>query len=49
MQKLAPCLWFDGNAEEATRFYTGILNDSRIATTMHDAAGGPDRRAACWP
>ncbi|SOE70325.1 3-demethylubiquinone-9 3-methyltransferase [Burkholderia sp. OK233] len=25
MRKIAPCLWFDGNAEEAARFYTGIF------------------------
>lgn len=28
--KIAPCLWFDGNAEEAVRFYCDILPDSRI-------------------
>ena len=25
-----PCLWFDGNAEEAARFYTSIFPNSRI-------------------
>jgi predicted 3-demethylubiquinone-9 3-methyltransferase (glyoxalase superfamily) len=25
-----PCLWFDGNAEEAARFYTSLLPDSRV-------------------
>lgn len=29
-QKIAPCLWFDGRAEEAARFYTSIFPDSRI-------------------
>src|SRR5262245_7046295 len=28
--KLAPCLWFDGRAEEAARFYTSLLPDSRV-------------------
>lgn len=28
--KIAPCLWFDNQAEEAARFYTGIFKDSRI-------------------
>jgi len=28
--KIAPCLWFAGQAEEAARFYTGIFPDSRI-------------------
>ena len=25
VQKIAPCLWFDSQAEEAARFYTGIF------------------------
>ncbi|HUR67389.1 MAG TPA: VOC family protein [Chitinophagaceae bacterium] len=25
-----PCLWFDGNAEEAAKFYCGILKDSTV-------------------
>lgn len=29
-QKIAPCLWFASEAEEAARFYTGIFPDSRI-------------------
>ncbi len=29
-QKVSPCLWFDGRAEEAARFYTAIFPDSRI-------------------
>lgn len=27
---LRPCLWFDGNAEEAAEFYAGIFADSRV-------------------
>lgn len=30
MSKIAPCLWFDGQAEEAARFYTSLLPDSHI-------------------
>lgn len=30
MSKLTQCLWFDGNAEEAARFYAELLPDSRI-------------------
>jgi predicted 3-demethylubiquinone-9 3-methyltransferase (glyoxalase superfamily) len=30
MSKIAPCLWFNGQAEEAATFYTSILPDSRI-------------------
>ncbi|MDX2287605.1 MAG: VOC family protein [Hyphomicrobiaceae bacterium] len=29
-QKITPCLWFDGRAEEAALFYTSIFPDSRI-------------------
>lgn len=29
-QKIHPCLWFNGNAEEAADFYVGIFPDSRI-------------------
>lgn len=30
MQKIAPFLWFDGQAEEAARFYTSIFRNSKI-------------------
>ncbi|HEU5303648.1 MAG TPA: VOC family protein [Gemmatimonadales bacterium] len=29
-QPITPCLWFDTQAEEAARFYTGIFRNSRI-------------------
>jgi len=29
-QKITPCLWFDDQAEEAARFYTGIFKNSRV-------------------
>ena len=29
-QTISPCLWFDGRAEEAARFYTSLFPDSRI-------------------
>ena len=28
--KISPCLWFDDQAEEAARFYTGIFKNSKI-------------------
>lgn len=31
-QRITPCLWFDGEAEEAAGFYTAIFKDSRIRT-----------------
>lgn len=30
IQRTQPCLWFEGNAEEAVAFYTGIFPNSRI-------------------
>lgn len=30
MQKITPHLWFDNNAEEATKFYTSIFKNSKI-------------------
>ena len=30
MDKIAPCLWFDGKAQEAAEFYTSLFPDSRI-------------------
>jgi predicted 3-demethylubiquinone-9 3-methyltransferase (glyoxalase superfamily) len=30
MSKIAPCLWFDNNGEEAAKFYTSIFKNSRI-------------------
>ena len=29
-QRIAPCLWFDTQAEEAAKFYTSIFDNSRI-------------------
>ena len=29
-QRIAPCLWFEDQAEEAARFYTGIFKNSKI-------------------
>jgi predicted 3-demethylubiquinone-9 3-methyltransferase (glyoxalase superfamily) len=40
VQKISPCLWFDSEAEEAARFYTGIFKNSRIVTiTRYGKAG----------
>jgi predicted 3-demethylubiquinone-9 3-methyltransferase (glyoxalase superfamily) len=40
IQKIAPCLWFDDQAEEAATFYTKIFRNSRIAkVTRYGKAG----------
>jgi predicted 3-demethylubiquinone-9 3-methyltransferase (glyoxalase superfamily) len=30
MPNITPCLWFDGNAEEAAKFYVSLLPDSHV-------------------
>ena len=40
MQKIAPFLWFDGQAEEAAKFYVSIFRNSRILkVTRYTEAG----------
>jgi predicted 3-demethylubiquinone-9 3-methyltransferase (glyoxalase superfamily) len=41
MSKIAPCLWFDGEAEEAARFYVSLLPDSRIDRVQNNVADSP--------
>jgi predicted 3-demethylubiquinone-9 3-methyltransferase (glyoxalase superfamily) len=44
MNKVTPFLSFDGQAEEAARFYVSLLPDSRIDRITHspmDTPGGP--------
>ena len=36
MSKVSPCLWFDGEAEEAAKFYVSLLPDSRIETIQRN-------------
>jgi predicted 3-demethylubiquinone-9 3-methyltransferase (glyoxalase superfamily) len=40
IQRISPCLWFDDQAEEAAKFYTGIFENSKIvAVTRYGKAG----------
>lgn len=40
LNRITPCLWFDDQAEEAARFYTGIFRNSRITlVTRYGKAG----------
>ena len=41
MDKITPCLWFDGQAEEAARFYTSLLPNSRITSIDRSPAESP--------
>jgi predicted 3-demethylubiquinone-9 3-methyltransferase (glyoxalase superfamily) len=38
--RIAPCLWFDTQGEEAARFYTGIFKNSKIKKTSHYTEAG---------
>jgi predicted 3-demethylubiquinone-9 3-methyltransferase (glyoxalase superfamily) len=39
--KVVPCLWFDGQAEEAARFYVSLLPNSQIDQIVHSPADNP--------
>lgn len=48
MQRINPFLWFDGQAEEAARYYTSIFPNSEISGITHyneasaEASGNPE-------
>ncbi|MCB9958894.1 MAG: VOC family protein [Rhodospirillaceae bacterium] len=44
MSKIAPCLWFDGQALEAAEFYVSLFAGSRIDTVHRLAAATPATR-----
>jgi predicted 3-demethylubiquinone-9 3-methyltransferase (glyoxalase superfamily) len=41
VSKITPCLWYDGNAEEAANFYVTLLPDSRVDNVVHSPADTP--------
>jgi predicted 3-demethylubiquinone-9 3-methyltransferase (glyoxalase superfamily) len=41
MSKITPCLWFDGNAEEAAGLYVSLLPDSRVDSVARSPADNP--------
>jgi predicted 3-demethylubiquinone-9 3-methyltransferase (glyoxalase superfamily) len=41
MDKITPCLWFDGVAEEAARLYTSLIPNSRIVSVNRSPAETP--------
>jgi predicted 3-demethylubiquinone-9 3-methyltransferase (glyoxalase superfamily) len=45
MSKISPCLWFDGEAEEAAKFYVSLLPDSRIETVQKNVIDSPAGKA----
>jgi predicted 3-demethylubiquinone-9 3-methyltransferase (glyoxalase superfamily) len=40
LNKIAPCLWFDTQAEEAARFYTSIFKNSKVGTILRYGKAG---------
>ena len=41
MQKIAPMLWFNDQAEEAAKFYVSIFKDAEILETSYYGEGSP--------
>ena len=46
MQKIAPCLWFDGKAEEAVHFYTSIFRNSKVGDVTRYTEAGPGEKGS---
>ena len=46
MQKITPFLWFDGQAEEAMKFYASIFKNSKIGNVSRYGKGGPGPEGA---
>jgi predicted 3-demethylubiquinone-9 3-methyltransferase (glyoxalase superfamily) len=45
MSKISPCLWFDGEAEEAANNYVSLLPDSRIERVQRNVIDAPAGKA----
>jgi predicted 3-demethylubiquinone-9 3-methyltransferase (glyoxalase superfamily) len=45
MSKISPCLWFNGDAEEAANFYVSLLPGSRIETVQRNTMDSPSGKA----
>ena len=45
MSKISPCLWFDGEAEEAARFYVSLLPNSRVDSVVASTVDWPAGKA----
>ena len=41
MQKITPFLWFDGQAEDAARFYVSLFPDSRLERVVQSPTDTP--------
>jgi predicted 3-demethylubiquinone-9 3-methyltransferase (glyoxalase superfamily) len=45
MSNITPCLWFDGNAEEATNFYVSLFSDSHVDAVHRAPSDYPSGKA----
>jgi predicted 3-demethylubiquinone-9 3-methyltransferase (glyoxalase superfamily) len=45
MPRITPCLWFDGQAEEAATFYASVFPDCEVVDVMHSPADNPSTNA----
>jgi predicted 3-demethylubiquinone-9 3-methyltransferase (glyoxalase superfamily) len=41
MRQIVPCLWFDGQAEEAAEFYCSLFPDAKIVEVVPHGEAGP--------
>jgi Transposase/3-demethylubiquinone-9 3-methyltransferase len=46
-RRIAPCLWFDGKAEEAMKFYTSIFKNAEVTDEMRWGAVEPAKKGLC--
>jgi predicted 3-demethylubiquinone-9 3-methyltransferase (glyoxalase superfamily) len=42
LQRITPCLWFDGQGEEAAAHYVAIFPDSRIVSVSRFPEAGKE-------
>jgi predicted 3-demethylubiquinone-9 3-methyltransferase (glyoxalase superfamily) len=43
VQKITPFLWFDGQAEDAVKFYTSLFKNSKIGRILRNAEGPAEK------
>jgi predicted 3-demethylubiquinone-9 3-methyltransferase (glyoxalase superfamily) len=46
MQRITPCLWFNGQAEEAVRFYTSVFRKSKKGKISRYGEAGPGKEGS---
>jgi len=46
MQKITPSLWYDGNAEDAVKFYRKVFKNFKVLKTAYYGEAGPGKKGA---